>query len=381
MEESSAAPEAYPARVRIAFVHFTGRIARLDAARSGDGPSEFLFGAVELERAGHVVTHHEVDPSLPAGPVARRAIDLQAGLGRLPPHASATVLRQTRALLPRLREADVVVASTTGTAMALAAWRRAGRLRVPLVGIVAGLRNRPWSRARRVTTLPLLRSMHAVLYGPGELDDLVSLDPRLQERVHVDRFGVDVGFWRPDGDVPGAGEDVLAIGNDGSRDWPTLVTAGASLEAHVRILTSHLRPDGLPPNVSWEPADWHRRLLSDAEVRDAFRTAAVVVVPVRDVPQPSGQSVTLQAMACGRPVVLTRTRGLWDEELEVGDVVRLVPPGDPDALAGAVHGLLVDPAARTALGARARAWVERRAPVERFAERLEAICAAAVRDP
>ena len=45
-----------PASVRIAFVHFPGRLARLEAARSGEGPTEFLFGAVELERAGHEVT-------------------------------------------------------------------------------------------------------------------------------------------------------------------------------------------------------------------------------------------------------------------------------------------------------------------------------------
>lgn len=367
--------------MRIAFVHFAGRIARLEAARSGEGPTEFLFGAVELERAGHHVTHHEADPSRPAGPLSRRLIDLQAGRGRLPPHASATVLGQTHELLPVLRQADVVVATTTGTAIALAAWRRAGRLRVPLVGIVAGLRNRPWSRARRTTTLPLLRQMHAVLYGPGELDDLLALDPRLRERVHVDRFGVDTRFWCPGGDAAAARGSVLAIGNDGSRDWPTLVAAVEGLDVPVRILTAHTPPRSLPSNVTWEPADWHRQLLSDVAVRDAYRQAAVVVVPVRDVPQPSGQSVTLQAMACGRSVVLSETRGLWDEELARADVLRLVPPGDVDALAAALSRLLADPVSRVALGGGARTWVERRAPVEGFAERLERICVAALRAP
>lgn len=367
--------------MRIAFVHFAGRLARLEAARAGDGPTEFLFGAVELERAGHHVTHHEVDPTRTAGPVARRLVDLQAGKGRLPPHASAAVLSQTRSLLPVLRTADVVVATTTGTAVALAAWRRAGRLRVPLVGIVAGLRNRPWSRARRATTLPLLRGLHAVLYGPGELDGLRALDPRLADRVHVDRFGVDTRFWSPAVQPSVARTGVLAIGSDGSRDWPTLVQAAPGLDAPVRILTSHPRPATLPPGVAWEPADWHRRLLSDTEVRDAYRSAAVVVVPVKDVEQPSGQSVTLQAMACGRPVVLTRTRGLWDEELTAGDAVRLVPPGDADALTEAIRDLLDDPAASMALGAAARSWVERRAPVEGFAQRLERICEAALRAP
>jgi glycosyltransferase involved in cell wall biosynthesis len=365
--------------VRIAFVHFPGRLARLDAARSGEGPTEFLFGAVELEREGHDVRHYEVDPEVRVGRVARRAVDVQAGLGRLPPHASAAILRGTHAHLPALREADVVVATTTGTAVALATWRRARRLHTPLVGIVAGLLNRPWGRARRATTLPLLRAMHAMLYGPGEAPGLLGLDTRLAGRVHVNPFGVDTAFWSPSR-APRAG--VLAIGNDGHRDWDTLVRAAPSIDAEIRILTRHVRPASLPANVRWEPADWHRRLLSDADVREAFRSAAVVVVPVKDVPQPSGQSVTLQACACARPVVLTRTRGLWDPDgLHDGKNVLLVPPADAETLAAATSRLLDDRATGDAIGWAARASVEERAPVQGFAERLLGVCERALQRP
>jgi glycosyltransferase involved in cell wall biosynthesis len=367
--------------VKIAFVHYPGRLARLEDARAGTGPTEFLFGAVELERQGHEVSHHEVDPDAPARRVARRLVDRQAGLERLPPHLSAAALGGTSALLPQLRTADVVVATTTGTAVALAAWRRSHRLRTPLVGIVAGLLNRPWGRARRATTLPLLRSMHAMLYGPGEAPGLLALDPGLAERIHVNPFGVDTRFWTA-GDDARAGGDVLAIGNDGHRDWETLVRAAPAIEAEVRVLTMHPAPAALPANVRWEPADWHSRVLDDVEVREAFRAAAVVVVPVKDVPQPSGQSVTLQAFACGRPVVLSRTRGLWDPEaLRDGENVLLVPPGDPVALGAAVSRVLADPALGGRLGRDARATVEATADVERYAARLLAVCRRAIERP
>jgi len=360
--------------VRIAFVHFPGRIARLEAARAGEAPTEFLFGAVELERAGHHVVHHEVDPARVSGPVTRRAIDLQAGAGRLPPHLSATVLAQTRLLLPALRRADVVVATTTGTAVALAVWRKLGRLRRPLVGIVAGLVNRPWSRARRTTTLPLLRAMDAVLYGDGELARTLALHPSLAGRVHVDRFGVDTGWWTPETSSV-TGEGVLAIGNDGNRDWSTMLAAAPSIAAPLRIFTKHDPPERLPDNVTWHAADWHRALLSDSDVRRLYRDAAVVVVPVRDVPQPSGQSVTLQAMACGRPVVLTETRGLWaPASLRDGENVAFVPPADPAALASAVSRLLADPELARSLGGAARAHVVADGGIEGYANRLLAIC-------
>jgi glycosyltransferase involved in cell wall biosynthesis len=366
--------------LQLAFVHYPGRLARLEAARAGAAPTEFLFGALELEQRGHRVLHYEVDPASRPGSIARRLVDRIGVRPLLPPHLYAAAIRGTRALLDELRQADVVIATTTGTAIPLALWRRLGLLRTPLVGMLAGLVNAPWRPARRLTTSPLLRVLHTVLYGAGELPELLARDPRLTDRVHVVPFGVDASFWTPDAGA--AAEGVLAIGNDGQRDWDTLVRAARTIDAPVRILTGRASPSGLPANVSWEAADWHRQLLTDAEVRDAYRRAAVVVVPVRDVRQPSGQSVTLQAMACARPVVLSRTQGLWQPEaLHDGENILLVPPGDADALAGRVNGLLRDPATGTRIGQHARDSVEHGATVADYAARLERVCEAAIACP
>jgi glycosyltransferase involved in cell wall biosynthesis len=357
--------------MKIAFVHFPGRLSRLEAARAGAAPTEFLFGAIELERAGHDVQQYEVDPDAPASRVARRLVDASAGRGQLPPHLSAAVLAATRRLLPELRSADVVVATSTGTAVALAAWSRAGLLRTPLVGIVAGLLNDPWKRARRLTTLPLLRRLQSVLYGPGELAGMQALG--LESRVHVVPFGVDARFWSPGGTE--RTREVVAIGNDGHRDWDTLVAAAPYISAPVRIFTRHARPDALPPNVTWERADWYEQILSDEDVRELYRSAAVVVVPTKDVPQPSGQSVTLQAMASGTPVVLSRTRGLWaPEQLRDDENIVLVPPGDARELAHSVRLLLDDRGRSSAIGAAARESVLQHATVEQYADRLLDVC-------
>lgn len=363
--------------MNIAFVHLQGRLVRVEAARAGEAPTEFLFGALELERAGHEVAQFEVDATRRSRRLVGE-IDRQAGRGRLPPHLSGTVLGQTRELLDQIRGYDVVVGSSTATAFALATWRLLGRLPTPLVGIVAGLFADPWRRYRRVTTFRLLRRMHSALYGPGELPELVRLG--LEQRAHVLGFGVDTAFW-----TPGAGDrtgDVLAIGNDGRRDWATLVEAAQGIPAPVRILTRHSPPPSLPPNVTWREADWHRQVLSDADVRQAYRSASVVVVPLLESIQPAGQSVTLQAMACGAPVVLTRTRGLWaPEELRDGVDVVTVRPREPDGLARAVNGLLASPETSRALGTAGRAYVLRAERVEDLADRLLGICERAVAHP
>jgi glycosyltransferase involved in cell wall biosynthesis len=371
--------------MRIAFVHHPGRVARLAAARVGEAPTEFLFGAIELERAGHEIRHFEIDPRGGVNRVARRAIDGSAGRGHLPPHLAAASLRETYRLRRELGSCDVVVASTTGTAMSLATWRAVGLLRRPLIGIVAGLVNNPWSRMRARTTRSLLARMHAVLYGEGELEPLLARAPELEDRVHVNPFGVDTGFWTPGDGEPSErdpGEDVLAIGSDGHRDWETLIRAAPGIPAPVRVLTGAQQPVELPANVTWTRAGWHEQVLSDEEVRELYRTAAVVVVPIADVPQPSGQSVTLQAMACARPVVLSRTRGLWSpNELEDGANVAFVPPRDSAALTSAVRGLLDDADTARRLGRAARAWALRRARVTSYAERLLEICERALERP
>jgi glycosyltransferase involved in cell wall biosynthesis len=60
----------------------------------------------------------------------------------------------------------------------------------------------------------------------------------------------------------------------------------------------------------------------------------------------------LEAMSYGRPVVCTDADGLPDT---VGPGGVVVPSGDPQALAGAINGLLDDPQARRRIGSAARA--------------------------
>ncbi|MFB9353053.1 glycosyltransferase [Streptomyces heliomycini] len=81
-----------------------------------------------------------------------------------------------------------------------------------------------------------------------------------------------------------------------------------------------------------------------------LRSADVVLCPADY--EPFG-IVPLEAMACGRPVVASAVGGQLDTVADPG-TGRLVPPGDPEALARTVAGLLADPAARRACGAGGR---------------------------
>ncbi|WP_432055447.1 glycosyltransferase [Streptomyces sp. bgisy022] len=85
-----------------------------------------------------------------------------------------------------------------------------------------------------------------------------------------------------------------------------------------------------------------------------YRAADLVVLPSRW----EGMALApLEAMACGRPVVLSDVDGARESLPPSLAPHCLVPPRDPDALAAAVTALLLDPPLRASLGARGRRHV------------------------
>ncbi|NGO07267.1 glycosyltransferase family 4 protein [Streptomyces sp. HC44] len=91
-----------------------------------------------------------------------------------------------------------------------------------------------------------------------------------------------------------------------------------------------------------------------ADAAPWYQAADLVVLPSRW----EGMALApLEAMACGRPVVVTDVDGAR-ESLPPSVAARcLVPPEDPEVLAGAVTELLLDPPLRESLGNRGRRHV------------------------
>ncbi len=325
--------------MRIAFIYLRGRCARLAELARGEVPSEFFYGAKELADAGHTIEHFELAEQSSTRRLAA-ALDLLRRAYLTPPKMFGHTLASAWALAPRLNEFDCVVATVGHHAFALAACAAAGRLRTPIVAIQCGLLHHRYSAPRRAITRALMNRMHSVFFGQAEhapTAELLHPDPA---RLSVNQFGVDPHFWSPGG----AREDfVLAIGNDPRRDYPTLLAAAGEISVPIRMVTRLPLPEKLPANVTVLRGSWHDRAISDADIRALYRRAACVVTPLHESLQPSGQSVTLQAMACEAPAVLTQTSGLWNPDaLRDCENIVLVPPANPHGLARTVRGLIED---------------------------------------
>jgi len=350
--------------VKVAFVYAGGRLGR-----DAQGPSDFFYGARELSRrAGWDVQLFDAD-SGPADPLT----GLLAGrlLRRLvPPRTSADWISRSWRSLPELRGCDAVVATTTELSFGLALWKSWGFLRQPLVGILCGAVNYPiGSELRRQWTAKLLAEMQPILFaGPEKAELLRRFGAR---EIAVGWFGVDEHFWTPSSATV-ARRGVLAVGNDGRRDYKTLIEAARTMpQESFTVITRREPPAVLPANVAWKRGDWRGHAVSDEELRELYRFAACVVVPLLESPQPSGQSVAMQAMMCGAPVVHTKTAGWWGAEtIRDGEHIVLVEPHNASSLEAGIGKVL----SAAAAGNRARdALLSAQWTTQGFAGRIAAL--------
>ena len=124
---------------------------------------------------------------------------------------------------------------------------------------------------------------------------------------------------------------------------------GAELWVVGRPLGVSLDELRAPATVRFVP-----RYVSDVELPAFFRRADLLVLPHRTV---DVSGVLFAGLAFGKPMVLSDVGG-FRELVEEHGAGRLVPPGDPAALAEAIGELLADPAERERLAQRARAAAE-----------------------
>jgi glycosyltransferase involved in cell wall biosynthesis len=249
------------------------------------------------------------------------------------------------------------------------------RPRIPVIMIDPAMG--PWKLRRRVQDLIIPRVARVVVFGRVQLDELREAYGDQARGVFL-HHRADVRFFDPDAPASKApdGRYLLAIGDDVSRDFATLVRAsapgaplGRELAAKDLRCVIHTRRDlgALPPRVIQSSGR-----LSHVELRGLYRHAAAVVLPLFDVRHAGGINSLVEAMAMARPIVISRSRGILDYVTD-GETALTVAPGDPGALAAAVARILEDSALGARLGAAARAFVESTCASPLYARKIAAV--------
>ncbi len=222
------------------------------------------------------------------------------------------------------------------------------------------------------------------------------------DKLHFAPWPVDDRFWTPQSRRP---DNVICSVGMEARDYSTLLEAvrDSDLDVDVTVAvgtvvfsagvlarddtggpdpfgllrrtfgyrfyrrwTEELAGPGLPGNVSV------LQQLDPVQLRDLYARSRFVVVPLQDVDSDNGITTITEAMAMGKAVIVSRSRGQVDV-IEDGKQGIYVPPYEAGALRSAIQHLLAHPEEAARMGREGRALVERRHALDLHLERIAAL--------
>lgn len=219
-------------------------------------------------------------------------------------------------------------------------------------GALVATFHQPPNEFERVVRFPHLRRRlgaldAAIVLSQEQARMLRRLMP--EDRVHLVRHGVNAQhFAPPERRLPGPVR-CLAVGS-WLRDLDVLrETIERVAAAEPTIAFEVITTPAIVKRLRGASNTELRSELSSEQLRSAYHAAHLFLHPVREA---AANNAILEAMACGLPVIATRTGGVPDY-VEDGWGV-LTPRGDAEAMSAAVLELARDASRRAGLGDAAR---------------------------
>lgn len=214
------------------------------------------------------------------------------------------------------------------------------------------------------------------LYAKTQLDfshKILGIEP---EKLKLIAFHADTDFYRADNstvsvDNSSATEDLISAAGLEWRDYPTLIHAVKDMEG-VTVNLAAASPWSKHVNETEKfelPSNVTARRYAYDELRDLYNRSMIVTVPLYENDFQAGVTTLLEAMAMGKPVIVTQTTGQTDV-IQAEENGLTVPPGDIEAWKQAISRLRKDATLRKRLGNNARTWVERNATLTLWVDNI-----------
>jgi glycosyltransferase involved in cell wall biosynthesis len=323
-----------------------------EEVRRGEKPDHHLYGINHLERLGYEIR-------IISGDGARGAAALARGLRRLRNPIPLGALERQSAAWRALHEGDVIYAPCGDELNTLACLRALGLLKTPLLALQHhALNHGRLARARE----PFFRMMVRGLDACPALSQCAAEE--INRHCPPDRPKSVALPWGPDADfyprAQGPGHGVLAAGRTG-RDFATfgLAASRAGVDAHIIGLPGPWLQarSRFSAKVQVQVPEGDR-VFGYPEMMAAHLRARAIAIPLADsCISLAGLTSLVDALAIGRPVIMTRNRFI-DLDIEAEGIGRWVAPGDVAGWADALRWFDQNPDTSQAMGQRARALVD-----------------------
>ena len=339
----------------IAFIYSSGRRKRI-LNKCSKFPSEFFYGYIELLQAGYDVKlfeENELGFRLKNKFLNSILILLSKIFLNIPLNMFLGFLFSGG--YRKLCKYKTIVATSNGVGMCLAISKSLGLLKNKIIFINMGLFAKKQGLIKTYFYKKILQNIKMLSLSKFETKFLSNeFDSK---NVYYLPFGVDMSFWKKN-NLNKNNSYILSIGGDLARDWNLLINSWQSDFPLLKIVSPN-KINTSKNNIEIVSSDWKEEKLSDIEIKEIILNSLFVIIPLKETIQPSGQSSCLQAMACGKAVLISDITGIWDRNLLINkENLLLVKPSDKDSLINGVKILIKDNALRTKLEINGRKLIE-----------------------
>ncbi len=292
---------------------------------------------------------------------------------------TACDLRQAITALRRRSRVSVYVSLSEKIGLPLALLLAIKRIYTPHI-LVAHHLTSPKKRALQSRIHWLQRFTRIVVLSEPQAAYLRDEAGYPEDRTVLLRDSVDTDFWQPQKERSAEASFILSVGQE-RRDYATLfaaarelpdlkfiVVAGSGWAARTAITGM------LSPNVIV------CRDLTYADLRSLYERASLVALPLEaNILYAAGANGLLEAMAMGKPVVLTETPGLKGY-VRQGENAHVVSPANPHDLVAVLRQMQNSSGDTARLGVEARGTAEARNSLQSYVMALAGIIQNAERE-
>ncbi len=232
----------------------------------------------------------------------------------------------SRSNLSKIKNAELVISTNDRLAISslpMIIFSRIKSTKKKFIVIVMGLFSKKRDRKiiyflQRITLKFIIKKInHLIFLGKGEYQLANNMFPMFKDKFKFIPFGINLNFWSPSKNYNAEENDyILFVGNDGNRDFDKVIEIGNTIkDINVKIITSQEISSQIKnEKVEVIYGSWNNSALTDQDLKNYYENAILTFIPLKETFQPSGQSVALQSMSLGIPVVITETKGFWDIE-------------------------------------------------------------------
>ena len=338
---------------KIKFIFKGGRIERIPDIKKGIAPSDFFYGSYALKHKNYEIQYLSLDKII----VNKYKFFFEYILSNL------NKLGISKTVIQHIGKSDsdtkLIVSFSDGLSLSLGTLRNRKIKTLGCFHRLSELENHAniftnfWSN--QLIKNSLNRLDHIAFFGSADREYAISKYKIDKDKTSIILFGVDTNFWKLS--KVSSDEYFFSIGQDPSRDFDTLVNTKKKYKLKIH---TDLRIKCDRDNIVFSKGNFYKNGLTDVELRKLYQKSIAVIIPLKDVYQPSGYSVALQAMSCGKTVIITKNKGFWAPDIFKNYINCIfVRPGNINDLNKAMQYVYDHPEKRKTIGLCARQTVKK----------------------